>query len=219
MGSEVQTGQKTDTRSDRQITHDQAIAFADGHGPILSRADQHKALAGSRPHDSAHFPSNEELLRQLRTDAHKWEHTPEQLNAWTENPQHRASAFTDHEQAILQDNKQVAAYTPAQLRDIGQIVDGVQHHNPKDLQAVVARYGGDPAKIRDLNRGIQLELERRHLDKQFSAGTGLVTDGKDHVAPVLFVGKQSGGRPIEYDGPPSPSKPNPAFTLDPEFRY
>jgi hypothetical protein len=219
MGTQFEPAQPTQQsdRSERQILHDDTMAFANGKGPILSRADQHLAQGGQRAHDLSHFPSNEELLQQLRTDTRKWEtaQTKEDAKPQPDFPsaQHRASEFTDHERGILNDKRRVAAYTPEQLRDIGQIADGVQHHNSKELQAVAQRYGGDPEKISELQAGVKLELERRHLDTQYSVGVGIDQAKSGEEQPYIRVESRNASTSREYDGPSSPAKSR--FELDP----
>ena len=57
-------------------------AFADGHGPILNKEDQHVALKSAQGHGKSteHLTSNEELLQQLRKDVRDFEKkAPESL--------------------------------------------------------------------------------------------------------------------------------------------
>jgi hypothetical protein len=192
-------------RNPEEKLHEKVSSFANGNGPILSRADQHMALQD--PHkgrDTAHkhLPSNEDLLGQLRIDAKGFEsNVPKSLTGFNmpknaEQLLKTVEGIQDGERDIAKKMEQVKNYSPQQLKDIGDIANAV--HNPLHMKEVMKRFD-DPAKLAELQSGLHLEMERRGgkvdlISTMNESGTG-------GTKALLLVRDPKSGQCQIYEGP------------------
>jgi hypothetical protein len=202
MASDKTTVQTAQDRPET-VVHNQVDAFAQGHGPILSRADQTLALQSHRGREStAHLPSNEGLLEQLRRDTKKFEADAPKSLAGLESPyryserSRQVESIEAHESGILQTRDQVQKYTPEQLKDIGDLVDAV--HDPAKLKGVMSRFT-DAEKFTELAQGVMLEEERRGMKTDI--GLGYYTNKQDQTVASLSVSNPRTGSVRNFDGP------------------
>ena len=146
---------------------DRVEEFAHSSGPILSPAEQKLAL-GAPSGDLKHFPSNEGLLEQLRTEAKKYvdESVPAQVNSlkgW--HPDEEVSDITDQidssDRAYLRGMERIKNYTASDLKDIGDLANAA--NNPSQLSKIMQRFH-DAKSFASLEDGMSLELIRRGLN-------------------------------------------------------
>lgn len=138
--------------SDR-LRHQKATQTAQVTGDgVLDRADQSAAVNYGKGTVGAHFPSNKDLLDQIKEDEAK-------------------KVYTPGRESFAKEREVAENLKPEELRNIGAIVDAIQNKKfdhqkdgPNDsLQDALKPYAHDPRGLERLKDMIQLEMERRKL--------------------------------------------------------